>query len=161
MTLTGEVSGRDRWPRAWRSGANEMAGLSKRIEAAKAWGRRRVEYWRVRRPSVDHWIRTVQRYQLQSGDRLAGAVTYFAFLSFFPLIALAYALLGYVLSNDQSATEALNKAVAEQVRASRTGSTSTPSPRPRRPPGSSVCSACSTPGWAPSTRCAGRCARCR
>ncbi|MDF2706563.1 MAG: YihY/virulence factor BrkB family protein [Nonomuraea muscovyensis] len=92
-----------------------MAGLSKRIEAAKAWGRRRVEYWRVRRPSVDHWIRTIQRYQLQSGDRLAGAVTYFAFLSFFPLIALAYALLGYVLSNDQSATEALNKAVAEQV----------------------------------------------
>ncbi|MFG3435804.1 YihY/virulence factor BrkB family protein [Nonomuraea sp. NPDC047897] len=92
-----------------------MAGLGGRIEAAKAWGRGRVEYWRVRRPSIDHLIRTVQRYQLQSGDRLAGAVTYFAFLSFFPLVALAYALLGYVLSNDQSAMDALNRAITEQL----------------------------------------------
>ncbi|WP_113704354.1 YihY/virulence factor BrkB family protein [Nonomuraea lactucae] len=92
-----------------------MGGLSERVEAVKAWGRRRTEYWRVRRPSIDHLIRTVQRYQLQSGERLAGAVTYFVFLSFFPLIALAYAALGYVLSNDQNALDALNKIIAEQV----------------------------------------------
>ncbi|MDR8408628.1 YihY/virulence factor BrkB family protein [Nonomuraea sp. 3-1Str] len=90
-------------------------GLSERIEAVKARGRRLREHWRVRRPSVDHLIRTVQRYQLQSGDRLAGAVTYFAFLSFFPLLALGFAVLGYVLANDQAAMEAMRKAAEEQL----------------------------------------------
>ncbi|MEU8247112.1 YhjD/YihY/BrkB family envelope integrity protein [Nonomuraea sp. NPDC048916] len=92
-----------------------MSGLTERIEAVKARGRRLVESWRVRRPSVDHLIRTVQRYQVQSGDRLAGAVTYFAFLSFFPLVALAFSVLGFVLSNDQNAIDALTKAVNEQL----------------------------------------------
>ncbi|MFD2355763.1 hypothetical protein ACFSTC_50550 [Nonomuraea ferruginea] len=72
--------------------------LTERIRSIKNRARRMVEGWRVRRPSVDHLIKTVQRYQAQSGDRLAGGVTYFAFLSFFPLIALAFALLGYVVT---------------------------------------------------------------
>lgn len=91
-----------------------MAGLTQRIEAVKSRGRRLVEHWRVRRPFFDHLIRTVQRYQGQSGDRLAGAVTYFAFLSFFPLLALAFALLGYLLVFDQSVEQALRTAIQEQ-----------------------------------------------
>ncbi|GGO82477.1 YihY/virulence factor BrkB family protein [Nonomuraea cavernae] len=91
-----------------------MSGLTERIAAAKAKGRRLVEDWRVRRPWLDHLIRTAQRYELQSGNRLAGAVTYFAFLSFFPLIALAFAVLGYVLSNDQNAIDALTQAIDDQ-----------------------------------------------
>ncbi|MEU4228885.1 YihY/virulence factor BrkB family protein [Nonomuraea sp. NPDC026600] len=86
-----------------------------RVESAKARGGRIVESWRVRCPGLDHLMRTVQRYQLRFGDRLAGAVTYFAFLSFFPLIALAYALFGYVLSNDTNAIRALEKAIKEQL----------------------------------------------
>ncbi|MBT2224473.1 YihY/virulence factor BrkB family protein [Nonomuraea sp. NEAU-A123] len=86
-----------------------------RVESAKARGGRIVESWRIRRPGLDHLMRTVQRYQLRFGDRLAGAVTYFAFLSFFPLIALAYALFGYVLSNDTNAIRALEKAIKEQL----------------------------------------------
>ncbi|WP_308125620.1 YihY/virulence factor BrkB family protein [Nonomuraea ceibae] len=89
--------------------------VSERVAAAKARGRRTVESWRVRRPSVDHLIRTVQRYQATFGDRLAGAVTYFAFLSFFPLIALAFALLGYVMSVDEAVTQALEAAIAERL----------------------------------------------
>ncbi|MCK2221379.1 YihY/virulence factor BrkB family protein [Actinomadura sp. ATCC 31491] len=92
-----------------------MAGLWQRVEAVRAWGRRRVEYWRVRRLSLDHLIRGVQRYQLQSGDRLAGAVTYFAFLSFFPLVALAYALLGYVVATSEATREALQTAITERL----------------------------------------------
>ncbi|MEV0591916.1 YihY/virulence factor BrkB family protein [Nonomuraea cavernae] len=92
-----------------------MSGLTERIAAVKARGRRLVEDWRVRRHWLDHLIRTVQRYELQSGNRLAGAVTYFVFLSFFPLIALAFAVLGYVLSNDQNAIDALTKAVNDQL----------------------------------------------
>jgi inner membrane protein YhjD len=45
----------------------------------------------------DHLARAYQRYQDSRGDRMAAAMTYFGFLSFFPLLALAYALLGYVV----------------------------------------------------------------
>jgi membrane protein len=82
-----------------------------RIEAVRAWGRVRLGTARVRWPWFDHLIRTVRRYQLQFGDRLAGAVTYFAFLSFFPIIALAFAVFGYFLFVQSNATEALAKAV--------------------------------------------------
>ena len=35
---------------------------------------------REQRPFLDHLVRTVQRYQADTGDRLAAAVTYFWFL---------------------------------------------------------------------------------
>ncbi|WP_336207580.1 YihY/virulence factor BrkB family protein [Nonomuraea sp. LPB2021202275-12-8] len=92
-----------------------MASLTERVASAKSRGRRLMEHWRVRRPSVDRLIRTVQRYQGQSGDRLAGAVTYFAFLSFFPLLALAFALLGYVLAFNQNVEQALREAITERL----------------------------------------------
>ncbi|MEW9546903.1 YihY/virulence factor BrkB family protein [Nonomuraea sp. NPDC050783] len=92
-----------------------MADLGQRVAAVRAWGRRRVDYWRVRRLSFDHLIRGVQRYQLQSGDRLAGAVTYFAFLSFFPLVALSYALLGYVVTTSEATRQALEAAITERL----------------------------------------------
>ncbi|MFI7143339.1 YihY/virulence factor BrkB family protein [Nonomuraea sp. NPDC050022] len=86
-----------------------------RVESAKARSGRVLESWRVRRLWIDHLMRTVQRYQLRFGDRLAGAVTYFAFLSFFPLVALAYALFGYVLSYDQNAISTLESAIKDQL----------------------------------------------
>lgn len=48
------------------------------------------------RPST-HLVRAFSRYQSDTGDRLAAAVTYFG-LSFFPLIALAFAVLGYLVA---------------------------------------------------------------
>ncbi|MGI5269105.1 YihY/virulence factor BrkB family protein [Nonomuraea sp. CA-218870] len=89
--------------------------LAGRIRSAKNRGGRLVEGWRVRRPSVDHLMKTVRRYQAQSGDRLAGAVTYFAFLSFFPLIALAFALLGYVVTASEAVAEALETAIVQRL----------------------------------------------
>lgn len=87
----------------------------KRVRAVKRWGRRKVDYWRVRRLSLDHLIRAAQRYQLQSGDRLAGAVTYFAFLSFFPLVALSYAVLGLVVATSETTRKALRQAIEERL----------------------------------------------
>jgi membrane protein len=52
---------------------------------------------RRRRPFVDHLIRAFSRYQADGGDRLAAGVTYFGFLSFFPLIALAFSIAGFVV----------------------------------------------------------------
>ncbi|MCW2901098.1 MAG: Membrane protein [Streptosporangiaceae bacterium] len=59
----------------------------------------------------DHLARAYERYQERRGDRLAAAVTYFGFLSFFPLVALAYALLGYLVGVSDEARSYLVDAV--------------------------------------------------
>jgi membrane protein len=92
-----------------------MASLTERVESVKAWGRAKLDHWRVRRLSLDHLIRAAQRYQIQSGDRLAGAVTYFTFLSFFPLLVLGYSVLGFVVATSETTRKALNQAIAERL----------------------------------------------
>ncbi|GAA3135987.1 YihY/virulence factor BrkB family protein [Planomonospora alba] len=92
-----------------------MTGLRERIGALREWGGHEVRDDRVRWPWLDHLIRTVQRYQMRSGDRLAGAVTYFAFLSFFPIIALAFAVFGFFLSERPGAERALAQAIDEYL----------------------------------------------
>lgn len=92
-----------------------MASLSERFAAVKARGRDLTTHYRVRWLWLDHLIRSVQRYQIQFGDRLAGAVTYFAFLSLFPLLALTFSVFGYVLADNAQAMETLRAAVREQL----------------------------------------------
>src|ERR1700712_3041658 len=58
---------------------------------------------RERRPFLDHLVRAYSRYQADSGDRLAASVTYFGFLSFFPLVALAFSVAGFVVDAYPSA----------------------------------------------------------
>jgi membrane protein len=64
---------------------------------------------------LDHLGRAYDRYHERRGDRLAAAVTYFGFLSFFPLLALAYALLGYLVGVSEKArgylVDAINSAL--------------------------------------------------
>jgi membrane protein len=59
---------------------------------------------REKRPALDHLIRAVGRYQADAGDRQAAAVTFFGFLSFFPVLALATAILTYALGDDAVST---------------------------------------------------------
>lgn len=89
--------------------------MQERIETVREWGRTKITAERVRWPWLDHLIRTVQRYQMQSGERLAGAVTYFAFLSFFPIIALAFAVFGFFLSVRPDAIKTLQKAIDQTL----------------------------------------------
>lgn len=51
---------------------------------------------RQSRPFLDHLVRTYTRYQADGGDRLAAAVTFYWFLSLFPILLLAISVLGYV-----------------------------------------------------------------
>ncbi len=51
---------------------------------------------RERRPFLDHVLRMVEHYGEVKGSALAASVTYFAFLSFFPILALAFAVIGLV-----------------------------------------------------------------
>lgn len=64
-----------------------MASLKERLSA-------RLSAVRERRPLVDHLVRMQQHYGAVKGNQQAGAVTYFGFLSFFPILALAFAAVG-------------------------------------------------------------------
>jgi membrane protein len=92
-----------------------FARIRHSIGSVKERGRADVGHARIRYPWLDHLIRTVQRYQVVSGDRLAGACTYFGFLSLFPLIALAFGVFGYVLALRPDVLEALNRATNEAL----------------------------------------------
>ncbi|MBD8868650.1 YihY/virulence factor BrkB family protein [Nocardioides donggukensis] len=81
-----------------------MASLKERLSA-------KLEELRQRRPALDHVIRMVQHYGEVKGNLQAGAVTYFAFLSFFPILALAFATVGYVSRVYPDAQEDLLKAI--------------------------------------------------
>src|SRR6195952_964450 len=67
--------------------------MSKPIDAVQSG----VTTVRERRPFLDHFIRAFSRYQSDAGDRLPASVTYFGFLSFFPLVALAFSVAGFVV----------------------------------------------------------------
>ncbi|GAA4211057.1 inner membrane protein YhjD [Streptosporangium oxazolinicum] len=92
-----------------------MKNVLERIQAAQERLGRTLGAARIRWHWLDHLVRTFQRYQIQAGDRLAGAVSYFAFLSFFPIIALAFAVFGYFLSTRPGATEALETAINQYL----------------------------------------------
>jgi membrane protein len=60
-------------------------------------------------------VAAVKRYKADQGDRQAAAVTYFAFLAFFPLVALAFAVLGYVVDADSSARETVARELSSYL----------------------------------------------
>ncbi|WP_236539496.1 YihY/virulence factor BrkB family protein [Spiractinospora alimapuensis] len=62
-------------------------------------------------PAFDHSVRAVERYSDRNATQLAASVTYFGFLSFFPLIALAFSVLGYVSFMHDEVREALRAAI--------------------------------------------------
>lgn len=76
------------------------------ISAIKA----RVAEVRERRPVVDHFARMIEHYGKVKGSALAASVTYFAFLSFFPILALAFAIFGQVTKVYEGADDALVEA---------------------------------------------------
>jgi membrane protein len=56
----------------------------------------RISEIRERRPAVDHVVRMQEHYGAVKAGQQAGAVTYFGFLSVFPILALAFFVVGYV-----------------------------------------------------------------
>lgn len=71
----------------------------------------RVQEVRQRRPFIDHVVRMVEHYGNVNGSALAAAVTYFAFLSFFPILALAFAVIGLVSRAYPNAEQDLVQAI--------------------------------------------------
>ncbi|MFC6342593.1 YihY/virulence factor BrkB family protein, partial [Nocardioides hankookensis] len=56
----------------------------------------RLAELRRRRPLVDHAVRMQEHYGAVNAGQQAGAVTYFAFLSFFPILALGFLVVGWI-----------------------------------------------------------------
>ena len=79
------------------------------IDAAK----QRVHEARERSPLLDHFVRMFEHYGNVNGSALAASVTYFAFLSFFPIIALAFAVIGFVSRAYPNADEDLITAIGD------------------------------------------------
>jgi membrane protein len=55
---------------------------------------------RASRPLLDHLVRMLQRYQADTGDRLAAAVTFYWFLSLFPILLIAVYVTSLALGDD-------------------------------------------------------------
>jgi membrane protein len=66
---------------------------------------------RERRPFLDHVLRMQEHYGAVKGSQQAGAITYFGFLSFFPIMALAFFAIGYVAEVFPDAQDALVDAI--------------------------------------------------
>ena len=58
---------------------------------------RRIRSVRAVSPMLDHLVRGYRRYHDQRGDRHAAAITYYGFLSFFPLLAIGFAIVGLMV----------------------------------------------------------------
>jgi membrane protein len=66
---------------------------------------------RERRPFLDHLLRMQEHYGEAKGGQQAGAITYFGFLSFFPIMALAFFAVGWVAKVYPDAQDALIDAI--------------------------------------------------
>jgi membrane protein len=75
--------------------------------------KQRLHAARDRWPLLDHLVRMFQHYADVNGSALAASVTYFAFLSFFPILALSFAVIGLVSKAYPNADEDLVKAINE------------------------------------------------
>lgn len=66
-----------------------MASVKERVTGLVSLVRQRV-------PLADHLVRTVLHYNRVNGNAQAGAVTFFGFLSFFPVLAIGFFVVGYI-----------------------------------------------------------------
>jgi membrane protein len=87
--------------------ADEKQGIGAKVKA-------RLARARARYPWFDHVMRMNEHYGNVEGNILAGAVTYFGFLSFFPVLALSFAVIGYVSIAYPGASDSLATAI-EQI----------------------------------------------
>ena len=83
-----------------------MAGVVDRVKA-------RIHDVRQHHPVLDHVLRMQEHYGETKGSQQAGAVTYFGFLSVFPVLALAFFVVGWVSKVFPDAQDTLVKAIGQ------------------------------------------------
>ncbi|HET6937644.1 MAG TPA: YhjD/YihY/BrkB family envelope integrity protein [Nocardioides sp.] len=83
-----------------------MAGFVDRMKG-------RIGQLRQHHPALDHAMRTQEHYGETKASQWAGAVTYFGFLSVFPVLALAFFVVGWISKVFPNAQDTLVKAINE------------------------------------------------
>lgn len=73
--------------------------------------KQRLDHARNQRPWLDHVLRMQEHYGQSKAGQQAGAVTYFAFLSFFPVLALGFFVVGYLSEVYPDANQNLTDAI--------------------------------------------------
>lgn len=81
--------------------------MANAVAEGKARGEAAVVSVRKHAPWLDHLIRSYGRYKDDNGSRLAAAVTYFGFLSFFPLVVLGFSITGFIVDAYPSAQDSV------------------------------------------------------
>ncbi len=75
--------------------------------------KRTAERVERRAPFVEHAVAMVQHYGQRDGSVLGGGITYFAYLSFFPVLALAFGVVGFVAEVFPRARDALSSGLVD------------------------------------------------
>jgi membrane protein len=70
---------------------------------------------RRQRPWLDHLVRAGEAYSERYGNHYAAAITYFSVLSLFPLLMIAFAVAGFVLSGNASLLREMQNSITEAV----------------------------------------------
>ncbi|GAA3842586.1 inner membrane protein YhjD [Saccharothrix violaceirubra] len=75
----------------------------------------KIDRLRRERPWLDHLVRAAQRFSERYGTHYAAAVTYFSVLSLVPMLMIAFAVAGIVLSNQPGLLRELQSSITEAV----------------------------------------------
>jgi membrane protein len=95
--------------------ATVIGGLQRGVTSIRERAAAVLRHARARWRWFDHLGRAYDRYREQHGDRLAAALSFYGFLSFFPLVALAFAITGYAVAISPGARDAVGKAIREML----------------------------------------------
>jgi len=70
---------------------------------------------RRKRPWFDHLVRANDAFTERNGNHYAAAITYFSVLSLFPLLMIAFSVVGFVLAGNPVQLENLRETITEAV----------------------------------------------
>jgi membrane protein len=70
---------------------------------------------RRQRPWFDHLMRAYEAFNNRYGNHYGAAITYFSVLSLFPLVMIAFAIMGFILAGDPVALKNLQETIAGAV----------------------------------------------
>jgi membrane protein len=87
--------------------------LISRVERVRARIGTRIAAARAIWPWFDHAVRAYRRNNEVLGSQLAAAISYYGFLSFFPLLALAFAVVGYISGAYPDAQDSVTRALQD------------------------------------------------
>ena len=105
--------------RTGQAAGSHRRGVPRRSRRQRfgVWWRRRITWgravWRRLsvRPGIAHLVRAGERFSDRMGNHFAAAITYFSFLSLVPIVMVAFAAAGFVLSSRPDLLEALKDQV--------------------------------------------------